>query len=131
MLTLGEARALAGSDRASIEGGAIPTAINPAERQQAELKSRVVVKQRRLDLEALWQRSMRLVASQLRSRAEKDRASTKLNPISEGSAQIDEDTAGSYGQKETRPPCRGIGETAGASEIVSWRLRSGMTQWGR
>jgi hypothetical protein len=72
-LTLGEARALAGRNRASIEGGGDPHADKIAERQQAELKRHVVVEQQRLDVEVLWDKYMQLVASQLRSRSEKDR----------------------------------------------------------
>ena len=72
-LTLGEARALAGRNRANIEGGGDPHGDKLADRQQAQLNRHVVFEQQRLDVEVLWDKYMQMVASQLRSRAEKDR----------------------------------------------------------
>ena len=72
-LTLGEARALAGRNRANIEGGGDPHGAKLADRQQTELKRHVVFEQQRLDVEVLWDKYMQMVGSQLRSRAEKDR----------------------------------------------------------
>ena len=72
-LTLGEARALAGRNRANIEGGGDPHGDKLADRQQAQLNRHVVLEQQRLDVEVLWDKYMQMVASQLRSRAEKDR----------------------------------------------------------
>jgi integrase len=73
MLTLGEARSLAGKYRASIEEGGDPHGDKIKQRQQAEVQRRVAVEQQKLDVEVLWEKYMQLVASQLRSRAEKDR----------------------------------------------------------
>jgi len=73
MLTLGEARTLAGKYRASVEKGGDPHGDKIEERRQVEVQRHVVTEQQKLDVEALWEKYMQLVASQLRSKGEKDR----------------------------------------------------------
>lgn len=73
MLTLGEARSLAGKHRAAIESGADPQGEKVAERERIETERREAEDNEKLDVETLWEKYMHLVASQLRSRAEKDR----------------------------------------------------------
>lgn len=72
-LTLGEARAAAGKYWGIIEAGGDPHGDKVAQRQNAELERHAVVEQKHLDVEVLWDKYMQMVASQLRSRAEKDR----------------------------------------------------------
>ena len=72
-LTLGEARALAGKYWGVIEGGGDPHGDKVAERQQVQLKRQEVIEEEQLGVELLWEKYMQLVASQLRSRDEKDR----------------------------------------------------------
>lgn len=72
-LTLGEARALAGKHWGVIEGGGDPHGDKVAERQQIQLKRNMVLEREQLGVELLWEKYMQLVASQLRSRGEKER----------------------------------------------------------
>lgn len=72
-LTLGEARALAGKYWGMIEGGGDPHGGKLAERQQSKLRRDMVSEREQLGVELLWEKYMQLVASQLRSRGEKDR----------------------------------------------------------
>lgn len=73
MLTLGEARTLAGKYRADIERGADPHGEKVAERRQIEAVRQRVEEKQQLDVEEMWKKYMQLVASQLRSKGEKDR----------------------------------------------------------
>ncbi len=73
LMTLGEARTLAGKYRARIERGGDPHGNKLEERNRLEAERRVVVEQQKLDVEVLWEKYMQLVASQLRSKGEKDR----------------------------------------------------------
>jgi integrase len=66
MLTLSEARKLAGKHRSEIETGADPHGAKVAQR-------RATVERVKLDPEYLWSKYMQLAASQLRSRNEKNR----------------------------------------------------------
>lgn len=66
MLSLAEARKLAGKYRSSIEAGADPHGEKIAQRRQEDQKER-------FDVEKMWEKYMHLVGSQLRTRAEKDR----------------------------------------------------------
>ena len=82
-LTLGEARSLAGQHRSRIEGGCDPHGDKLEERRRAEASRNYVIEQRKLDVEVLWEKYMKLVASQLRSKDEKDRIFRKyiLPPV--------------------------------------------------
>lgn len=73
MMTLGEARTLAGKYRAGVEEGDDPHVAKLAERQQAEAQRQEVAEQQKLDVEVLWAKYIDLVASRLRSKNEKDR----------------------------------------------------------
>ncbi|HMP55468.1 MAG TPA: integrase arm-type DNA-binding domain-containing protein [Novosphingobium sp.] len=73
LLTLAEARSLAGKYRAAIEEGADPHGDKIAERRQAEMQRQEAEVRQQLGTEAMWEKYMQLVASQLRSRGEKDR----------------------------------------------------------
>jgi len=72
-MTLADARALAGRQRSRIEAGEDPH----DEKLQARKQERELVRQQaevqHLDVELMWGKYMKLVASQLRSRDEKDR----------------------------------------------------------
>ena len=72
-LSLGEARTLAGKYRASVEAGGDPHGDKIAERLQLETQRRREAEKERLDVERMWEKYMQLVASQLRTRGEKDR----------------------------------------------------------
>ena len=82
-LTLGEARTLAGQHRSRIEGGGDPHGEKLEERRRAEALRNQVIEQQKLDVEVLWEKYMKLVASQLRSKDEKDRIFRKyiLPPV--------------------------------------------------
>ncbi len=82
-LTLGEARTLAGQHRSRIEGGGDPHGERLEERRRAEALRNQVIEQQKLDVEVLWEKYMKLVASQLRSKDEKDRIFRKyiLPPV--------------------------------------------------
>lgn len=67
-LTLGEARTVAGRHRSAIEAGADPHCAKVEARQQALAECA-----RKLDVEVMWDKYMLLVASQLRTKGEKDR----------------------------------------------------------
>ncbi len=73
MMTLAEARALAGKYRAAVEVGKDPHGGKLAARQQAAALKQQAEEQEKLDVEKLWEKYMQLVASQLRSKGEKDR----------------------------------------------------------
>lgn len=73
LLTLAEARSLAGKYRAAIEEGGDPHGDKIAKRRQAEMQRQEAEEREKLDAEAMWEKYMQLVASQLRSRGEKDR----------------------------------------------------------
>lgn len=77
MLSLGEARALAGKFRASVEAGGDPHGDKLAERQQILVQRRQEADRERLEVERMWEKYMQLVASQLRTRGEKDRVFRK------------------------------------------------------
>lgn len=84
-LTLAEARSLAGKHRATIEAGADPHGEKIANRRQAEMRRQEAEDRQRLDAEAMWEKYMQLVASQLRSRGEKDRIFRKyILPLVDG-----------------------------------------------
>ena len=72
-LTLGEARMLAGKYRGGIEGGGDPHGDKIKAREATELRDEEALEQEQLDVEKLWNKYMQQVASQLRSRGEKDR----------------------------------------------------------
>lgn len=72
-LTLAAARSLAGKHRAAIEAGADPHGDKLAEKRQAIALRQQADKHEKLDVESMWDKYMQLVASQLRSRGEKDR----------------------------------------------------------
>ena len=72
-LTLGEARALAGKYRGSIEGGGDPHGDKIKAREEVELSADAALEEQQLGVEKLWDKYMQQVASQLRSRGEKDR----------------------------------------------------------
>ncbi len=76
-LSLGEARTLAGKYRASVEAGGDPHGDKIAKRLQLEALRRQEAEKERLDVEKLWEKYMQLVASQLRTRGEKDRVFRK------------------------------------------------------
>ena len=67
-LTLGEARSLAGRHRSAIEAGADPHGEKLEARRQALAEC-----PQKLDVEVMWAKYMQLVASQLRTKGEKDR----------------------------------------------------------
>lgn len=73
MLKLAEARALAGKYRAAVEGGKDPHGEKLAAREEAIALKQKAEEQEKLDVEKLWEKYMKLVASQLRSKGEKDR----------------------------------------------------------
>jgi hypothetical protein len=77
LLTLGAARTLAGKHRASIEAGGDPHGTKLAERQRLVAERQQDAERVRLDVEHMWEKYMDLVASQLRSRGEKDRVFRK------------------------------------------------------
>jgi hypothetical protein len=83
MMTLAEARALAGKYRAAVEAGKDPHGDKLAARKQAATLKKQAEEHEKLDVEKLWEKYMQLVASQLRSKGEKDRIFRKyiLPPI--------------------------------------------------
>ena len=76
-LTLGEARALAGRYRASVEAGSDPHGEKIAKQRQIEEQRRQEAERERQDVERMWEKYMQLVASQLRTKGEKDRVFRK------------------------------------------------------
>ena len=72
-LTLGEARSLAGKYWAIIGGGGDPHGDKVRERQQVELQRNQLIEREQLNVELLWEKYVLMVASQLRSTAEKER----------------------------------------------------------
>ena len=76
-LTLGEARQLASKHRNSVEAGGDPHGDKLAQRRSEDEQRRQVDEKARLDVEHLWAKYMQLVASQLRTRGEKDRVFRK------------------------------------------------------
>jgi integrase len=72
-MTLADARALAGKQRSRIEAGEDPH----DEKLEAKRKEKELIQQQaevqHLDVELMWEKYMKIVASQLRSRDEKDR----------------------------------------------------------
>lgn len=84
-LSLGDARKLAGQYRSSIETGADPHGDKLERRRREDEARRQEAKRERLDVERMWEKYMLLVASQLRTRAEKDRVFRKyILPTVEG-----------------------------------------------
>lgn len=85
MLTLGEARKLAGKYRNQIETGGDPHGEKLAQRSlEIEQRNQQAAKERH-DVERMWEKYMQLVAAQLRTRGEKDRVFRKyILPIVEG-----------------------------------------------
>lgn len=84
MFTLGEARKLAAQHRVEVETGGDPHEDKLEQRRQEEEQRRIEQEQHRLEaerqkleVERMWEKYMQLVASQLRSRAEKDRVFRK------------------------------------------------------
>lgn len=80
VLTLAEARKLAAQRRFEVETGGDPHEAKLAQRRrEEELRKieqeqlRLEVERQKLEVERMWEKYMQLVASQLRSRAEKDR----------------------------------------------------------
>lgn len=76
-LTLGDARKLAGRFRSEIEAGGDPHGERMQQRQEATKLRQAEIDRERLDVERLWETYMQQVASQLRTRAEKDRVFRK------------------------------------------------------
>jgi len=72
-MTLADARALAGKQRSQLEAGEDPH----DEKLEAKRKEKELIQQQaevqHLDVELMWEKYMKIVASQLRSRDEKDR----------------------------------------------------------
>lgn len=76
-LSLGQARALAGKFRASVETGGDPHGEKLEQRRHINEARRLEAERERLDVERMWVKYMQLVASQLRTRGEKDRVFRK------------------------------------------------------
>ena len=76
-LSLGEARKIAGQYRNNIEVGADPHGEKIEGRRREGEQRRQEADKERLDVERLWEKYMQLVASQLRTRGEKDRVFRK------------------------------------------------------
>lgn len=76
-LSLGEARRLAGQYRSQVEAGGDPHGDKLERRQSLEQQRRQETERERLDVERMWEKYMLLVASQLRTRGEKDRVFRK------------------------------------------------------
>jgi len=72
-MTLADARALAGRQRSRIEAGEDPHDEKLQARKQERELARQQAEAQHLDVELMWEKYMKLVASQLRSRDEKDR----------------------------------------------------------
>lgn len=84
-LTLGDARKLAGRFRSEIEAGGDPHGERMKQRLVAAKQRQAEIDKERLDVERLWETYMQQVASQLRTRAEKDRVFRKyILPYVEG-----------------------------------------------
>ncbi|HWK40815.1 MAG TPA: integrase family protein [Croceibacterium sp.] len=73
LLSLGDARRLAGQYRAKIEAGADPHGDKLEHRREAANRKREEVEQQQLDVEVLWEKYKLQVASGLRSKDEKER----------------------------------------------------------
>ncbi|KHK93555.1 tyrosine-type recombinase/integrase [Novosphingobium malaysiense] len=85
MLTLAQARKLAGQFRTSVETGGDPHGEKLEKRRQEEEQRRQEEEKARLGVERMWETYMHLVGSQLRSRGEKDRIFRKyLLPYVQG-----------------------------------------------
>jgi len=72
-MSLADARALAGRHRSRIEAGEDPHDEKLQARKQERELARQLAEAQHLDVERTWEKYMQLVASQLRSRDEKDR----------------------------------------------------------
>lgn len=72
-LSLGEARKLAGQHRSRIEAGADPHDEKMQLQREAQELQRQQEERQRFDVERMWEKYMELVASQLKSKNEKDR----------------------------------------------------------
>jgi len=72
-MSLADARALAGRHRSRIEAGEDPHDEKLQARKQERELARQQAEAQHLDVERTWEKYMQLVASQLRSRDEKDR----------------------------------------------------------
>lgn len=84
-LTLGDARKLAGRFRSEIEAGGDPHGAKMEQRLAAAKLRQAEFDKERLDVERLWETYMQQVASQLRTRAEKNRVFRKyILPYVEG-----------------------------------------------
>lgn len=84
MFTLAEARKLAAQHRVDVETGGDPHEVKLEQRRREEEQRKIEEEQqrleaerRKLEVERMWEKYMQLVASQLRSRAEKDRVFRK------------------------------------------------------
>jgi len=84
MFTLGEARKLAAQHRVEIETGGDPhedklsqRRLEDEQRRLEKEQERLEAERQKLEVERMWEKYMQLVASQLRSRAEKDRVFRK------------------------------------------------------
>lgn len=73
MLSLADARKLAGQLRANIDAGADPHAEKLEERERLLAEQQEAIEQEQLDVETLWQKYMLHVGSRLRSAHEKER----------------------------------------------------------
>lgn len=76
-LTLGDARKLATRFRSEIEAGGDPHGERMKQRQEATKLRQAEIDKVRLDVERMWETYMQQVASQLRTRGEKDRVFRK------------------------------------------------------
>lgn len=76
-LSLSKARTLAAKFRVDVETGGDPHGEKLEERRRAKEARRLEAERERLVVERMWEKYMRLVASQLRSRDEKDRVFRK------------------------------------------------------
>ncbi len=76
-LSLGDARKFASQHRCDIEAGGDPHGDKLEKRNREAAELRLKLDRERLDVEKMWEKYMQLVASQLRSRGEKDRVFRK------------------------------------------------------
>ena len=84
-LSLGQARTLAGQFRSSVETGGDPHGDKLEERRRIDEARRQENERVRLGVEFMWVKYMQLVASQLRTRSEKDRVFRKyILPVVDG-----------------------------------------------
>ena len=90
MLTLGEARKLAGQLRAKIESGADPHGEKIEHRRVVEAERQQELEQQQLSVELLWEKYMLQVGSRLRSKDEKDRVFRRyILPTIQGLSVVD------------------------------------------